>query len=63
MERGGFLECSLLLYDEAGREIAYSEDQDEYLETPRMTVVYQTLDSGPRVTSPMTTAVGATYAV
>ncbi|MBS1826246.1 MAG: hypothetical protein JST93_13070, partial [Acidobacteria bacterium] len=40
MERGGFLECSLLLYDEAGREIAYSEDQDEYLETPRMTVVF-----------------------
>ncbi len=28
--------------------------------SPRRTEVYQTLDSGPRVTSPMTTAVGAT---
>ena len=36
IERGGFLECSLTLYDESGREVAFNEDQDEYLETPRM---------------------------
>lgn len=36
IERGGFLECSLTLYDEAGREVAHNEDQDEYLETPRL---------------------------
>ena len=36
IERGGFLECSLTLYDEAGREIGFNEDQDEYLETPRL---------------------------
>ena len=36
IERGGFLECSLTLYDESGREVGFNEDQDEYLETPRM---------------------------
>lgn len=36
MERGGFLECSLRLLDEAGREVAFNDDQDEYLETPRL---------------------------
>src|SRR5258708_4153935 len=36
IERGGFLECSLTLYDEGGREIGFNEDQDEYLETPRL---------------------------
>lgn len=40
IERGGFLESSLLLYDDAGREVAYNEDQDEYLETPRMGIVF-----------------------
>ncbi|MBL8210209.1 MAG: hypothetical protein JNK87_05835 [Bryobacterales bacterium] len=40
IERGGFLECSLWLYDEAGRELTYSEDQDEYLETPRLAVTF-----------------------
>ena len=40
IERGGFLECSLTLYDDAGREMAYNEDQDEYLETPRMSLVF-----------------------
>ncbi|MFN0105482.1 MAG: hypothetical protein ACKV2U_25770 [Bryobacteraceae bacterium] len=42
IERGGFLECSLTLYDEAGNEIAFSEDQDEYLETPRLTYTFLT---------------------
>lgn len=36
IERGGFLECSLTLNDETGREVAFNEDQDEYLETPRL---------------------------
>ncbi len=36
IERGGFLECSLTLYDESGREVDFNEDQDEYLETPRL---------------------------
>jgi hypothetical protein len=40
IERGGFLECSLTLYDEAGREAAFNEDQDEYLETPRLSVTF-----------------------
>lgn len=40
IERGGFLECSLTLYDDAGREVAHNEDQDEYLETPRMSLVF-----------------------
>ncbi len=40
IERGGFLECSLTLYDAAGRELAYNEDQDEYVETPRMAIVF-----------------------
>ncbi len=40
IERGGFLECSLTLYDESGRELAFNEDQDEYLETPRLSVIF-----------------------
>ncbi len=40
IERGGFLECSLTLYDETGRETAFNEDQDEYLETPRLSVTF-----------------------
>lgn len=40
IERGGFLECSLTLYDDAGRETAFNEDQDEYLETPRLSVTF-----------------------
>ena len=40
IERGGFLECSLSLYDSAGRELAYNEDQDEYLETPRLAFTF-----------------------
>ncbi len=40
IERGGFLECSLTLYDEAGREVAHNEDQDEFLETPRLAQVF-----------------------
>jgi len=36
IERGGFLECSLTLTDPSGREIAFNEDQDEFLETPRL---------------------------
>lgn len=38
MERGGFLECSLTLSDAAGREVAFNDDQDEFLETPRLVV-------------------------
>lgn len=40
IERGGFLECSLSLYDGASRELAYNEDQDEYLETPRLSFTF-----------------------
>ncbi len=40
IERGGFLECSLTLYDEQGREVAFNEDQDEYLETPRLEFIF-----------------------
>ena len=40
MERGGFLECGLVLLDGAGREVAYNEDQDEYLESPRLAVTF-----------------------
>jgi hypothetical protein len=40
IERGGFLECSLSLYDSAGQEIAYNEDRDEYLETPRLSFTF-----------------------
>jgi len=40
IERGGFLECSLTLYDEQGNEAAFNEDQDEYLETPRLSVTF-----------------------
>ncbi len=40
IERGGFLECSLSLYDSAGRELAYNEDQDEFLETPRLSFTF-----------------------
>ena len=40
IERGGFLECSLTLYDEAGRQVAHNEDSDEYLETPRLAQVF-----------------------
>lgn len=36
IERGGFLECSLSLTDGSGQEVAYNEDRDEYLETPRL---------------------------
>ena len=40
IERGGFLECSLSLSDGANRELAYNEDQDEYLETPRLSFTF-----------------------
>jgi len=40
MERGGFLECGLALLDGEGREVAYNEDQDEYLESPRLAVTF-----------------------
>ncbi len=40
IERGGFLECSLSLSDSASRELAYNEDQDEYLETPRLAFTF-----------------------
>ena len=40
IERGGFLECSLTLYDETGRELAFNEDRDEYLETPRLSITF-----------------------
>lgn len=36
IERGGFLESSLQILDAAGNELAFNEDQDEYLETPRL---------------------------
>jgi len=36
IERGGFLECGIHLFDASGKELAYNEDQDEYLETPRL---------------------------
>jgi hypothetical protein len=36
IERGGFLESSVHILDATGKELAYNEDQDEYLETPRL---------------------------
>ena len=36
IERGGFLEASIQILDSAGKELAFNEDQDEYLETPRL---------------------------
>jgi hypothetical protein len=36
IERGGFLESSLQILDSAGKELTFNEDQDEYLETPRL---------------------------
>ncbi len=41
IERGGFLECSLTLYDDFGREVGFNEDQDEYLETPRLEYTFE----------------------
>lgn len=40
IERGGFLECALFLYDRSGKELAYNEDRDEYLETPRLSYTF-----------------------
>jgi hypothetical protein len=40
IERGGFLEASLTIRDASGAEVAHNEDQDEYLETPRLSVVF-----------------------
>jgi hypothetical protein len=40
IERGGFLESSLTLYDESGHELGFNEDQDEYLETPRLSAIF-----------------------
>jgi hypothetical protein len=40
IERGGFLEASLTIRDADGNEVAHNEDQDEYLETPRLAVVF-----------------------
>ncbi len=36
IERGGFLESSIQILDSSGKELAFNEDQDEYLETPRI---------------------------
>jgi hypothetical protein len=40
IERGGFLECSLSLLDEAGSEVAFNDDRDDYVETPRLSVTF-----------------------
>ena len=36
IERGGFMESSLQILDSTDKELAFNEDQDEYLETPRL---------------------------
>jgi len=36
IEYGGFLECNLTLLDDRGRKLRFSDDRDDYLETPTL---------------------------
>ncbi len=40
IERGGFLESELHLLDSDGKQLAFNDDQDEYLETPRLSFTF-----------------------
>ncbi|MFN7920507.1 MAG: hypothetical protein U0Q16_10445 [Bryobacteraceae bacterium] len=42
LERGGFLECELAILDERGKQIAFNDDRDDYLETPFIEHVFRT---------------------
>ncbi len=41
IEYGGFLESEISLLDGEGRRIAFSDDRDDYLETPRLEHVFE----------------------